>query len=236
MAVKAKKAIKSIESLEPEKVTALIPVDSNETTKLDAKVTKAELTEILCIKIASSIEEELECLKKKEISLLNARTEEANNLIEIFKKSSEEIKYLNKNNLAYDTRIIYSCQSTDYYKYNSRLPTNYIELTVAVFPIKSVFLGALIISTTIKNFDIDLHSEKYTNICKELQVLEEEKSEITERLKKANNAKYVKAQLNLSVIAGMSGGEAICNNLNTLANKLSTTIFAKKDNQELTNK
>lgn len=208
---------------------ALLPADSDIENKNKVTVNKAEMANILTIQIQESLQIELQQAKKTLNNLqaqLNTASKTAlDRAVENAKKLITH-KEFNKNSFAISHRILEIKQS-----YNINNKTK-LAIERGVQQSIRVDIRADYMSDD-KNVSMNIsvsHEEFFDegiNFYKKIEQCNQVINDITERIQKANNTKYVQAQLNMGLLGSTKNGGTLVANIKEMAENLSKGIFAK---------
>jgi len=212
--------------------SALIPVGSDINTPLEAKVTKAEVINILTVGIQQKLKVELDAAQLVfDKALLDIKQEEDNTIEEIVKQL--------KKTLTNESPIFWNnVQNRSQYglKINILQHEGLVMLTLErgkgyqKIDIEGGFMG-------IGQHSVDYNIQKtnkdiikaYESIEKARKVL----NEIRDRYKAAADNKFIKAQLDLALLANTKNGQELVNNVNSKIDQLTETFFRKNDTKAL---
>lgn len=223
---------------------AVLPNESNIQSDIKIGVSKAEMASILTIKIQESLQNEVDQAKNaiflinQEISKVISKTQ-----IEGEKKLRKKIPKFLENSV-----WRFQCESVATDRISNpaekELLKNSLRMLLSVGNNDVYNRDCTVVpledEVTIKFQYVCISSTEYVPGLKELKekhrTAEEVLKEIESRRDKANDSKYVTAQLNMSILASSKNGDQLVKNMNSIANNLVNTVFSKKDPiPELTN-
>lgn len=231
MAKKANNAV-TVDTLD-HAVTSMIPNDSAmSSAEVERKVSKADLVNIMAVGIIKSLEQTRD---KIQFDLAEAHNKVSKAVSDVRDAvlpllAGEVNKDLGIRHIgidqAYDaTDNVHLIQIRDARSSYGR-EQNYTQSSKVLKTDSTKFTLELLTYIEFKPFTIK--SKEFDTYKKEYNALEEDLKEIKERIAKAQDRSFLKAQLDMALLAGTNKGKETANNLKNLIDSLVNTAFAKK--------
>lgn len=208
---------------------ALTTSTESANTQADFKVTKADMIGIISTNIIDSLEEEQKEINKQ-LSIIRDKLD-----IKLKQVAEKELKYVltvKDFNLNYENTTVIARIEDSRLKIDVDSPGRYHKIRLNS--------SRIVCQRTVNMYTHQFSCTYYTVIpadikplVKELTSAQDQQLEIKNRLVKALNSKYINAQLNMSLLAGLKDGKEIIKNLGNMIEGLKDTIFAKEEIKQI---
>ncbi len=228
-----KNASVSVSSLN-QAVTTMVPADSAMShAEVERKVSKADLVNIMAVGIVSSLEKE----RDQAVEKIRLAQKDRNDIVNTLKSRLTNIlaKEVDEEpiKMKIDMEVGYSPATNKYViTVTDRRINNYDRSLIAKLHSKEIKCSnnniSIVLAKEIVFKQFTFVNDEIDSAYNNLNKLEQDKKEIELRLAKAQDRSFLKAQLDMALLAGSSKGKETASNMNVLIDSLIASVFSKK--------
>lgn len=198
--------------------------------KVDAKITKADMANILSVKMLEGIEEEV---RVNEENIRSVEKELHKIIAETSDIVNKKLTAIFKDNTVSVLREVKGYNVAEAFAFNKASENYTLEYKVVMQEdlsnsIKDKEFEVLNAPVMNSRFNVRYVVKDAKKVIDKYNTLKSEGTEIAVRLAKAKDHKYMRAQIDMAALASLPDGKRTVDSMNSLIAQLSSTIFAKK--------